>query len=166
MRSYTEAMRTNRTARPAARHAHPASRPGLAAMFVAATAAAAVTILVTTLVVALACYLAGTPSTGGGSGRSSGPQAATASTAPLIDPSVGRGAASPTCEHAARSPRCRLEGGQGLSLPRRGDGRALQPATDDGQTVLLREDVTRPAPVPGRVPGRGGWVSEEGPSQA
>lgn len=168
MRSYTEAMRTNRhTAHTAhtARHARRAPRPALAAMFVAATAAAAVTILVTAVVVALACYLAGVSSARSGSGRGDGRQAPTASTAPLIDPSAGRGAASPTCEHASRSPRCRLEGGQGLSLPRKGDGRALQPATDDGQTALLQEDVTRPAPMPGRVPGRGGWVSEEGPSR-
>lgn len=166
MRSYTEAMRTNRTARPAARHAHPTSRPSLAAMFVAATAVAAVTIVVTVAVVALACYLAGVSSaTAPGGGRSGGPQAATASTAPLIDPSVGRGAGSATCKHAPRSPRCRLEGGQGLSLPRKGDGRALRPATDDGQTALLQEDVTAPRPMPGRAPGRGGWVGEEGPSR-
>lgn len=153
-------MRTNRPARQTARHAHPTRRPSLAAMFVAATAAAVVTILVTVAVVALACYLAGTSAPKGG------PRSSTAAAAPLLDPSVGRGAASPTCEHAARSPRCRIEGGQGLSLPRKGDGRALQPATDDGQTALLHEDVTSPAPMPGRVPGRGGWVSEEGPSQA
>ena len=96
-------------------------------------------------------------------------QAQSAQEAPapqLLDPSVGRGADSPACRHAARSPRCRLEGGQGLSLPRKGDGRALQPATDDGQTVLLQEDVTSPRPMPHRVPGRGGWVSEQGRSQA
>lgn len=94
--------------------------------------------------------------------------------AQLLDPSVGRGADSPTCKHAARSPRCRLEGGQGLSLPRKGDGRALRPATDDGQTLLLDRaqggeetfGPTHPQHMPGRVPGRGGWVSEQGRSRA
>lgn len=164
MRSYTEAMRTNRPARPAARHAHPSRRPGLAAMFVAATAAAAVTILVTVAGVALACYLAGAPSTGGGSDRSSGPQAATTSTATLIDPTVGRGAESATCEHAPRSPRCMREGGTAAVVRDRGAARQA-PAGDD-QTVLLGGEGAHPAKVPGRVPGRGGWVSEQGPSAA
>lgn len=160
MRSYTEAMRTNRPAR----HAHPTRRPGLAAMFVAATVAAAVTILVTTVVVALACYLAGVSSARGGSGRSSGPQAATASTAPLIDPTAGRGAGSATCRHAPRSPRCMREGGTAAVVRDRGAARPA-PAGDD-QTVLLGGEGARPAEVPGRVPGRGGWVSEAGPSAA
>lgn len=99
---------------------------------------------------------------------------------PLLDPSAGRGADSPTCRHAARSPRCRMEGGSGLSVPTnrspRARGLALAPATDDGQTLLLdreraarggtREEVTSPRQVPGRVPGRGGWVSEQGRSRA
>lgn len=168
MRSYTEAMRTNRTARPAARHAHPTSRPSLAAMFVAATAAAAVTILVTILVtavvVALACYLAGVSSARGGSGHSSGRQAETASTASLIDPTAGRGAESATCKHAPRSPRCLREGGTAAVV--RDLGAARQASAGDDQTVLLGGEGARPAEVPGRVPGRGGWVSELGPSAA
>lgn len=163
MRAYTGAMRTNRTARPA-RHANPTRRPTLAAMLVAATAAAVVTILVTAVVVALACYLAGTSSTGGGSDRGSGPRAATTSTAPLIDPTVGRGAESATCRHAPRSPRCMREGGTAAVVQDRGAARRA--AAGDDQTVLLGGEGARPAEVPGRVPGRGGWVSEEGPSRA
>ena len=97
---------------------------------------------------------------------------------PLLDPSVGRGADSPTCGHAARSPRCRLEGGSGLSVPTnrspQARGLALAPATDDGQTLLLDRSQggeetfgpTHPQRMPHRVPGRGGWVSEQGPSRA
>lgn len=133
-------------------------------MFVAATAAAVVTILVTVAVVALACYLAGAPSTGGGSGRSSGPPAATTSTAPLIDPTAGRGAGSATCKHAPRSPRCMREGGTAAVVRDRGAARQAQ--AGDDQTVLLGGESARPAEVPGRVPGRGGWVSEQGPSAA
>lgn len=164
MRSYTEAMRTNRPARPTARHAHPTRRPGLVAMFVAATAAAAVTILVTAVVVALACYLAGVSPAKGDSGRSDGRQAATASTSPLIDPTAGRGAESATCKHAPRSPRCMREGGTAAVVRDRGAARQA-PAGDD-QTVLLGGEGARPAEAPGRVPGRGGWVSEQGPSAA
>lgn len=133
-------------------------------MFVAATAAAAVTILVTAVVVALACYLAGVPSTGGGSGRSGGPQAASVSTSELIDPTAGRGAESATCKHAPRSPRCLREGGTAAVVRDRGAARQA-PASGD-QTVLLGGEGARPAEVPGRVPGRGGWVSELGPSAA
>lgn len=158
MRSYTEAMRTNRTARPAARHAHPTRRPSLAAMFVAAIAAAVVTILVTVAVVALACYLAGN------SAPKAGPRSSTAAAAPLLDPSVGRGAGSATCKHAPRSPRCMQEGGTAAVVRDRGAARQA-PAGDD-QTVLLGGEGARPAEVPGRVPGRGGWVSEQGPSAA
>lgn len=97
---------------------------------------------------------------------------------PLLDPSAGRGAASPTCKHAARSPRCRLEGGSGLSVPTNRSPQArgldLAPATDDGQTLLLDRSQggeetfgpTHQQRMPGRVPGRGGWVSEQGPSRA
>lgn len=165
MRSYTGAMRTNRPARPTARHAHPTRRPGLAAMFVAAIAAAAVTIIVTVAVVALACYLAGaSPSAKSGSGRNGGPQAPTTSTSELIDPTAGRGAESATCKHAPRSPRCMREGGTAAVVRDRGAARQA-PAGDD-QTVLLGGEGARPAEVPGRVPGRGGWVSEFGPSAA
>lgn len=135
-------------------------------MLVAATAAAAVTILVTAVVVALACYLAGGSSARSGSGRISGRQAATTSTAPLIDPTAGRGAESATCRHAPRSPRCLREGGSGLSLTR--GGHALRPADDSPSAALLDSewDETGPADMPGRAPGRGGWVGEEGLSRA
>lgn len=159
MRSYTGAMRTNR---PAARHANPTRRPTLAAMFVAAAAVAAITILVTTVVVALACYLAGVSSAPRGS--SSSGSSAQAPTAPLIDPTAGRGAESATCRHAPRSPRCMREGGTAAVVRDRGAARQA-PAGDD-QTVLLGGESARPAEVPGRVPGRGGWVSEFGPSAA
>lgn len=163
MRSYTGVMRTNRPARPAARHAHPNRRPSLAAMFVAATAAAAVTILVTAVVVALACYLAGASSARGGS-HSDGRQAPGSPTAPLIDPTVDRGAESATCKHAPRSPRCMRDGGTAAVVRDRGAARPAE--AGDGQTVLLGGEGARPAEVPGRAPGRGGWVSELGPSAA
>lgn len=133
-------------------------------MLVAATAAAAVTILVTAVVVALACYLAGVSSAKGGSGRIGGRQASATSTAPLTDPTAGRGAESATCKHAPRSPRCMREGGTAAVVRDRGAVRQA-PAGDD-QTVLLGGEDARPAKVPGRVPGRGGWVSEQGPSAA
>lgn len=133
-------------------------------MFAAATAAAAVTILVTAAVVALTCYLAGVSSARGCSGRSGGPQAPTTSTSRLIDPTAGRGAESATCKHAPRSPRCLREGGTAAVVRDRGAARQA-PAGDD-QTVLLGGESARPAEAPGRVPGRGGWVSEFGPSAA
>lgn len=133
-------------------------------MFVAATAAAAVTILVTAVVVALACYLAGVSSARSGSGRSGGPQAASVSTSELIDPTAGRGAESATCKHAPRSPRCLREGGTAAVVRDRGAVR--QAPSGDDQTVLLGGEDARPTEVPGRVPGRGGWVSEGGPSAA
>lgn len=132
-------------------------------MFVAATAAAVVTILVTVAVVALACYLAGPPS----SAPKGGPRTSTAAAAPaspLIDPTAGRGAESATCKHAPRSPRCMREGGTAAVVRDRGAVR--QAPASDGQTVLLGGENARPAEVPGRVPGRGGWVSELGPSTA
>lgn len=153
-------MRTNRPAR----HADPARRPSLAAVLVAAIAAAAVTIIVTVVVVALACYLAGASSAKSGSGRSGGPQAASVPTSELIDPTAGRGAESATCTHAPRSPRCLREGGTAAVARDRGAVRQA-PAGDD-QTVLLGGEDARPAEVPGRAPGRGGWVSELGPSAA
>lgn len=154
-------MRTNRPARRPARHSS-SNRPTLAAMFVAATAAAAVTIIVTVAVVALACYLAGASSAAPRGGHRQ--QASTASTAPLIDLTVGRGSESATCKNAPRSPRCMREGGTAAVVRDRG---AARPAGGgDDQTVLLGGDEARPAGVPGRVPGRGGWVSELGPSRA
>ena len=154
-------MRTNRTARHTARHTGP-NRPTLASMLVAATAAAVLTILVTVAVVALVCHLAGASSaTPRGGDR---PEARDASTAPLIDPTAGRGAGSATCKHAPRSPRCLREGGTAAVVRDRGAARRA-PAGDD-QTVLLGGEGARPAEVPGRAPGRGGWVGEEGPSRA
>lgn len=132
-------------------------------MFVAATAAAAVTILVTAVVVALACYLAGVSSARSDSGHGGQPAPA-ASTAPLIDPTAGRGAESATCKHAPRSPRCLREGGTAAVVRDRGAARPAQ--AGDDQTALLGGEGARPAKVPGRVPGRGGWVSELGPSAA
>ena len=70
-----------------------------------------------------------------------------------LEPSYGKGADSPICKHSPRSPRCMRGGGNGI-LPTRG-GHALRPA-DDGL------DGGKPVQMPGRVPGRGGWVSEEG----
>ena len=160
MHAYARAMRTNRPAHPA-RHASP-SRPTLASMIVAAVAAAAITILITVAVVALACYLAGPSSaTPRGGDR---PEAQAVSTSPLIDPTVGRGAGSVTCKHAPRSPRCMREGGTAAVVRDRGLSRGVESASD--QTVLLGGEGAHPAEVPGRVPGRGGWVSELGPSRA
>ena len=162
MRAYARAMRTNRAARQTARHAHRPPRPTIAAMFVAAIAAAALTILVTVAVVALACHLAGTSSAAPRGAQRS--QAPTASASPLIDPTAGRGSESATCKHAPRSPRCMREGGTAAVVRDRG---AARPAGGgDDQAVLLGGDGARPAEVPGRVPGRGGWVSELGPSRA
>lgn len=91
-------------------------------------------------------------------------QASQEAARPLLDPSVGRGAGSATCKHAPRSPRCMREGGTTAAVRDRG---AIRPApAGDGQTVLLDGEGARPAEVPGRVPGRGGWVSELGPSAA
>ena len=167
MHAYAKAMRTNRTARtarPDHRTYRPQhlGRPSTAAMFVAATAAAAITILVTVAVVALACYLAGAPARAAASESGHRPQAV--STSPLIDPTVGRGAGSATCKHAPRSPRCLREGGTAAVVRDRGLSRGAESGAD--QTVLLGGEGARPAEVPGRVPGRGGWVSEEGPSWA
>jgi hypothetical protein len=132
-------------------------------MFVAAIAAAALTILVTVAVVALACYLAEAPAAPASRSGSS-QQASTTSTAPLIDLTAGRGADSATCKHAPRSPRCLREGGTAAVVRDRGAARPV--GGGDDQAVLLGGEDARPAEVPGRVPGRGGWVSEEGPSQA
>lgn len=74
-----------------------------------------------------------------------------------LEPSYGKGADSPICKHSPKSPRCMSEGGNGI-FPTRG-GHALRPSGDG-------IDAVKPAPMPGRVPGRGGWVSEEGVSQA
>lgn len=73
----------------------------------------------------------------------------------VLEPSYGKGWDSPICKHSPRSPRCMREGGSGI-LPTRG-GHALVPAHDG-------LDDGKPVEMPGRVPGRGGWVSEEGVS--
>lgn len=160
MRSYTVAMSTN--------------RPAPSAQMVAI--AATLSLIVTTFVIALAAFAADayphrgvvepSEATAQASRAVEGvPESAEPSPAGLIDPSIGRGADSPTCKHSPKSPRCRLEGGSGLSLTR--GGHALRPATDGPETLLDSEwDERGPADMPGRAPGRGGWVGEEGPSRA
>ena len=63
---------------------------------------------------------------------------------------------------AERSRKC-YPGGRGGWYRTRG-GHALKPAEDSPAAALLRSefDEVGPADMPGRVPGRGGWVSEEG----
>ena len=57
------------------------------------------------------------------------------------------------------------EGGSVVSRTR--GGHALRPATDGPEVLLDSEwDETGAADMPGRAPGRGGWVGEEGPSRA
>ena len=73
----------------------------------------------------------------------------------VLEPSYGKGWDSPICKHSPKSPRCLREGGNGM-MPTRG-GHALVPAHDG-------LDDGKPVEMPGRVPGRGGWVSEEGVS--
>lgn len=83
----------------------------------------------------------------------------------VLEPSYGKGWDSPTCKHSPKSPRCLREGGNGM-MPTRG-GHALRPANDSLDSIRLGgEGDAHPVPFPGRVPGRGGWVSEEGVSQA
>ena len=61
-----------------------------------------------------------------------------------------------------RSRKC-YPGGRGGGYRTRG-GHALKPAEDSTASALLHSefDGVGPADMPGRVPGRGGWVSEEG----
>lgn len=162
MHAYSGAMSTN--------------RPTPTAQIIAITLALAVT----TFVIALAAFAAGayphrpaegpaetSPST---ASQVEAPARAARGTAEspsigLLDPSVGRGADSRTCAASPRSPRCWLEGGSGLSHTR--GGHALRPATDGPDTLLKSEWAERgPAGMPGRAPGRGGWVGEEGPCRA
>ena len=151
------------------------NRPTPSVQITAVAAVAA--LIVTTFVIALASFAVGAyphrsaeePTTAPAS-QTEGPAAsrgaAEPSSADLLDPSVGRGADSRTCTASPSSPRCRLEGGGGLSHTR--GGHALRPADDIPEAVLLHSewDETGPADMPGRVPGRGGWVGEEGPSRA
>lgn len=152
MRSYTRAMSTN--------------RPAPSAQIAAIAAVAA--LIVTTFVIALASFAAGAYPHHDVEGPATAPASQTetpAGSADLLDPSIGRGADSKVCSASPASPRCRLEGGSGLSRTR--GGHALQPATDGPETLLDSEwDETGPADMPGRAPGRGGWVGEEGPSAA
>lgn len=148
------------------------NRPTPAAQMIALAAVAA--LIVTTFVIVLAAFAAGAYPH-----RDAEEPAPTAtsqvveesreevepSSADLIDPSVGRGADSKVCAISPKSPRCRLEGGGGMSATR--GGHALRPATDGPETLLKSEWAERgPADMPGRAPGRGGWVGEEGPSRA
>lgn len=147
----------------------------------ATTIAAAAALIVTTLIIALAAFAVGAyphrdagesatapasrTETSEAPARAAGHGTAEPSSAGLLDPSVGRGAGSRVCATSPQSPRCRLEGGSGLSNTR--GGHALRPATDGPETLLDSEwDETGPADMPGRAPGRGGWVGEEGPSRA
>lgn len=79
-----------------------------------------------------------------------------------LHPSVGRGAESKVCQNSPKSPRCLSEGGNGLYVTPGGD--ALRAAGDSPAEALLWDGKGEAGPVdmPGRVPGRGGWVSEEG----
>lgn len=158
MHSYTGAMSTN--------------RPAPAAQIIAI--AATLALIVTTFVIALAAFAAGAyshrpveePSQAATSQVvEESREAVEPSSAGLIDPSIGRGADSKVCATSPKSPRCRLEGGGGLSRTR--GGHALRPANDGPETLLDSEwDETGPADMPGRAPGRGGWVGEEGPCRA
>lgn len=155
------------------------NRPAHTAQIIAIAAAAA--LVVTTLIIALAAFAVGAyphrdagesatapasrTETSGAPARAAGHRTAEPSSAGLLDPSVGRGAGSRVCATSPQSPRCRLEGGSGLSHTR--GGHALRPATDGPETLLKGEwDETGPADMPGRAPGRGGWVGEEGLCQA
>lgn len=160
MRSYTVAMSTN--------------RPSPSAQVAAIATVAA--LIVTTFAIALASFAAGAYPRRGGEETSTAPAsqvdgpaaargAAKTSAADLIDPSVGRGADSRVCAVSPKSPRCMSEGGSVVFRTR--GGHALRPATDGPETLLDSEwNETGPADMPDRAPGRGGWVGEEGPSQA
>lgn len=151
MRSYTEAMSTNRPSRTTQITA------------IAATLA----LIVATFVIALASFAAGAyPHRSVEEPATASASQAAQSSDDLIDGSIGRGADSRVCTTSPSSPRCRLEGGSDLTIPR--EAPALRPADDSPSTVLLNSewDETGPADMPGRAPGRGGWVGEEGPSRA
>ena len=164
MRSYTVVMSTN--------------RPAPAAQIIAI--AATLALIVTTLVIALAAFAAGAyphrtaeepaetspaPASQVETPDRAGRETAGPSSADLIDPSVGRGADSRVCATSPKSPRCMSEGGSIVSRTR--GGHALRPATDGSEVLLDSEwDETGPADMPGRAPGRGGWVGEEGPCRA
>lgn len=155
------------------------NRPTPSAQVVAIAAVAA--LIVTTFVIALAAFAVGAyphrhadgpvpdpasqAETSGATPRAAGHETAEPSSDDLIDPSTGRGADSRVCATSPKSPRCRLEGGGGLTITR--GGHALRPATDGPEVLLDSEwDESGPADMPDRAPGRGGWVGEEGPSAA
>ena len=150
MHSYTRAMSTNRPA------------PSAQIVAIATTLA----LIVTTFVIALAAFAAGAYPHRGVEGPDTAPTSTAApSSDDLIDPSVGRGADSKVCATSPKSPRCMSEGGSVVSRTR--GGHALRPATDGPEVLLDSEwDETGPTDMPGRAPGRGGWVGEEGPSAA
>lgn len=154
MRAYARAMSTN--------------RPTPSAQIVAI--AATLALIVTTFVIALAAFAAGAyphrhvegPSP---DAISQAAEAAGEGSSDLLDPSIGRGADSKVCATSPKSPRCMSDGGSVVSRTR--GGHALRPATDGPETLLDSEWAERgPADMPGRAPGRGGWVGEEGPSAA
>ena len=148
------------------------NRPTPSAQIVAI--AATLALIVTTFVIALASFAAGayphrsveeTSTAATSQAAEERPGAVGEGSAALIDPSRGRGADSSTCKHSPKSPRCMSEGGSVVSHTR--GGHALRPATDGPETLLDSEWAERgPADMPGRAPGRGGWVGEEGPSRA
>ena len=148
------------------------NRPAPSAQIVAI--AATLALIVTTFVIALAAFAAGAyphrdveePSQAATSQAVEESREAVEPTASdLLDPSAGRGADSRVCAASPKSPRCMSEGGSIVSRTR--GGHALRPATDGPETLLDSEwDETGPADMPGRAPGRGGWVGEEGPSGA
>jgi len=125
-------------------------RPGPAAAAIATIA---------TLIIA-ACAIAGALALRGAGGRPSHHIDLVDET--LLHPSVGRGAESQVCKNSPKSPRCLSEGGSGLYMTP--GGHALRPSTDSLAADLLPGERSEAGPVdmPGRVPGRGGWVSEEG----
>ena len=141
------------------------NRPSHSAQIVAI--AATLALIVTAFVIALASFAAGSyPHRSVEETAPAETSQAAQSSDDLIDPAIGRGADSKVCTSSPKSPRCRLEGGSGLYLTR--GGHALRPADDSPETVLLDSewDEAGPADMPGRAPGRGGWVGEEGPSRA
>lgn len=148
------------------------NRPAPSAQIVAI--AATLALIVATFVIALAAFAAGAyphrdveePSQAATSQAvEESREAAEPTSSDLLDPSAGRGADSRVCAASPKSPRCMSEGGSIVSRTR--GGHALRPATDGPETLLDSEwDETGPADMPGRAPGRGGWVGEEGPSAA
>lgn len=150
------------------------NRPAPSTQIAAIAATAA--LIVATFVIALAAFAAGAYPHRPADGPVPDPASQVETTdetgeptepspAGLIDPSAGRGADSRVCATSPKSPRCMSEGGSIVSRTRGGD--ALRPATDGPETLLDSEWAERgPADMPGRAPGRGGWVGEEGPSRA